>query len=503
MTARALTLTRRPALVMSVAAVGVAMLAAAVVAGAPPPLLLGVFGIVALAAALARPEFVAPTIVFLLFLDVPGVAVKKYGAPPIIAAFMIAALVIPVADVVLRGGRIRLGWPVGLVTGFFLVQFAAALASRESAVALSQLTPFLLEGLLLTVLIINAVRSVVTLERCLWAMLAAGGLLGAVSVFQQVTSTFDRPYGGFALVPKEYLRGLDAQARLSGPLGDPNYYAQILVTVIPIGMVLLRTAPPRRRMLAIAATVAALGGVVLSYSRGAILALGLMVALAAAFRLVKASHVMLVMAVLAVGIAVVPSYRDRVLSIGSGVTGATKSAGSTGAADQAVLGRAGEMAAAALVFEDHPLIGVGPGVFPFYYQQYVQRLGLEAHTKDKVGANKGETPTRVAHNIFLSVAAELGLAGLAVFLALIGTVMFRLGRIRRRLIGTDPRLAWLAAALLLAVAGYLTAGLFLTLAFERYFWTLIALAGAVVAIAATTADGRGETAPAAGTPRAR
>jgi len=225
---------------------------------------------------------------------------------------------------------------------------------------------------------------------------------------------------------------------------------------------------------------------VLSYSRGGALALVLMLLLAMAFRYVKGSQVLLIALAVVVALAVVPDYRARVASIGSSLTGATEDAGSSEAADQAVRGRAGEMAAAALVVADHPLLGVGPGVFPFYYQQYIKRLGLEAHTSVRTGPNRGDEAQREAHNMFLSAAAEFGLAGLAVFLAILGSAYAGLVRARRECLLANPQLARIATAMLIALTGYLITGLFLTLAFERYFWVLIGICGAVIHLASVS-----------------
>jgi hypothetical protein len=40
----------------------------------------------------------------------------------------------------------------------------------------------------------------------------------------------------------------------------------------------------------------------------------------------------------------------------------------------------------------------------------------------------------------------------------------------------------MAGAVFVALVGYLVAGLFLSLAFERYLWLLLAMAGAVVVL---------------------
>ena len=57
---------------------------------------------------------------------------------------------------------------------------------------------FASEGLLLYVLMTNAVRDWRTLQAVFIALLAVGTLLGGLSVFQEVTGTYDNQYGGFA-----------------------------------------------------------------------------------------------------------------------------------------------------------------------------------------------------------------------------------------------------------------------------------------------------------------
>ena len=73
--------------------------------------------------------------------------------------------------------------------------------------------------------------------------------------------------------------------------------------------------------------------------------------------------------------------------------------------------------------------------------------------------------------------------GLAAFSCLLFVTARLLLRARRRLLTTRPDLADLPTAFLLAIVAYVACGLFLTLAFERYFWLLMALAAASAAIA--------------------
>jgi O-antigen ligase len=125
-----------------------------------------------------------------------------------------------------------------------------------------------------------------------------------------------------------------------------------------------------------------------------------------------------------------------------------------------------------MVFADHPIIGVGPGLFKYYYRDYAESIGLQIHIT-----------TREAHNLYLDIAAETGLLGLILFLAILLGTLRSLAHTRRRWTQSRPELANLATSFLLAITSYMTTGLFLSMAYERYLWIMLALAGAVGHIA--------------------
>lgn len=82
-----------------------------------------------------------------------------------------------------------------------------------------------------------------------------------------------------------------------------------------------------------------------------------------------------------------------------------------------------------------------------------------------------------AHSIFFEVLAEQGYPGLLLFLTLIVLAWRRAGRIRRRCAGDPSRArdAELAAMLQVSLAGYLSAGAFLGLAYFDFLYLLVAL----------------------------
>jgi putative inorganic carbon (HCO3(-)) transporter len=257
--------------------------------------------------------------------------------------------------------------------------------------------------------------------------------------------------------------GAHEAARLAGPIGEKNRYAQALVVLVPLGLALARTAARRTaRALAGVATVGVLAGVALTYSRGAALALVVVLVAGTALRLLPLRVLGLTAAAVSVVLLSVPAYAERLSTLDQL---SSSSAGALTSGDASIRGRATENLAALKVFAAHPLLGVGPGGFPTYYRSYAERVGGRPRQEE-----------RQAHNLYLGVAAELGIAGLTLLLTLFGVLLHGLLRARRLWARVDPARAELAGALTLSVLLYMATGVFLHLSYQRYFWLLVALA---------------------------
>ncbi len=203
----------------------------------------------------------------------------------------------------------------------------------------------------------------------------------------------------------------------------------------------------------------------------------------AAMRYFRAWQVLAMVAAVVALLVAVPSYADRVATL-SNLTSANAATGSDPSADQSAQGRSTELKAGIAAFVDHPALGVGPGVFPLHYREYAQQVGGYLHDATPTGPDKGLEAKREAHNILVAQAADLGLPGLLAFCGLIALTLGGLIRVRAANLRHGRRgSADLATALLLAVVGYLLTGMFLTLAFQTYFWMLLGLAGAATSLA--------------------
>ena len=396
-----------------------------------------------------------------------------------------------------------------LMLGYFVVFLASSFFARDQRIVTSQIIDFLLEGVAIYFLVVNVVREYRTLRRATWALLLAGSLMGGLSIFQRVTHTQNSNYGGLAMLGAELDfnpigRGTahsmsdesnfhpegatswtpGAQFRSAGPIGEPNRYAQVLVVLLPLAALRFRRERSRiLRWLALTSGALVSGGIVLTFSRGAMLTAAVLFALLAYFRFIRPLQI--VAAALGLSLlvlAVDPQAVLRFASLGGAgnlLTGHSKSfsysdpnQGQGGRPDGSIAKRYELSVAAWHVFLDHPILGVGPGHFAEYYSMsYGNRVGLVELWKKYRG-----------HNLYFETLAETGVLGLASFLAIILATMAGLWKAWRRLQCKGSEFADTAMAFFLCLLAYLISAVFAHMSYQRFFWLLMALCSATIHI---------------------
>jgi putative inorganic carbon (HCO3(-)) transporter len=436
------------------------------------PALVVLAAVPVLVAVIARPEGATVVFVFVFYLNVPVLLAHATGVTAFGSAAALLLTIPAVAYVLLRREALVLTPALGLMVVYLTVLVISAVHGGSSQVSAGGVNVFLTEGLLLYLLVTNSVRTPEVLRGVIWALLAAGATMGAISVWQEVTHSYSNTLGGLAQVAGA--EGVPVRAdrarELAGPIGEQNRYAQVLLVLLPLAVWAARVE--RRTALRLAAAAAAgliLSGVLLTFSRGAGVALVVVALAMLATGFVRLRHVLaLAVALSVLTVVVAPDYVQRLESL-SQLDAAT--ATDRSGIDSSLRGRATENLAALHAFSDHPMIGVGPGqFFAVYSQRYANTLDLRYL----------ETRRR-AHNLYLELAADTGILGLLAFLAIVGTTMFQLWRLAGFWAASwRPELADLARALVLALLGYVTSALFLQLSYQRYFWFLIALANAAI-----------------------
>jgi putative inorganic carbon (HCO3(-)) transporter len=419
---------------------------------------------------------------FIFYANLAVVASQFHDVPQVIASSIALLLLFPIGKYVLIERQPLVITPVlPFVLAFLGALFLAAALSSEPVVARKAVVTYLTEGLLLYLLVSNAVRTTRTLNRVVWVLIIAGTLLGAISIYQELTHSYANNYGGLAQVDRVDSGGgfniapQDSEEkilrpRLGGPLGSENRYAQIMVVLMPLALIrVFRERSRRLRLLAASASLLILGGLLLTFSRGAAVGLGATLVLMVLLREIKLRQILVLLAVVTAIVALaIPDYVTRLSSL-QGVTGISTTDDS-GYPDRAVLGRATENLAAWYTFLDNPLTGVGPGVyFREYSQEYANRLGLRYLESERRG-----------HSLYLEMAADTGVIGLGAFLALVVTALAYLYRNMRYWRERDRERSMVASSFFFALIAYLGTAFFLHLSYQRYFWLLLALASSAI-----------------------
>jgi putative inorganic carbon (hco3(-)) transporter len=409
---------------------------------------------------------------FVFYTNATVVLSRVHGVPEIVAAGFALLLLVPLARYLVIDRQPLVVTPtLPLVFAFLAALFLSATLSSEPGDARQAVGLYITEGLIVYLLISNAVRTPRMLTLVCWTLIAAGSLLGGLSLYQELTGTYANDYGGFAQVDRlAEIASEDVQRpRLGGPLGSENRYGQILAVILPLALIrAFREPSKRRRLLAGVGSLLILGGIMLTFSRGTAVAVGATLALMVLLREIRLRHLLVSVAVLTAVVAfVVPDYVARLSSLGE-VT-ALSSQPTEDAPDSALVGRQTENLAAWNTFLDHPVIGVGPGVyFQEYSREYANRLGLRYLRSERRG-----------HSLYLEMAADLGIVGLGAFLAMVGTALALVYRGARRWRGRDPERAILGTSFFFTLVAYLASAAFLHLSYQRFFWALLALTASV------------------------
>jgi O-antigen ligase len=278
-----------------------------------------------------------------------------------------------------------------LLLGSVALYAAQALYSSDTAKAGENLAFFYVPFALLFVLLRDVRWTPELLFRCLGLAVALAVVFAGVGFVEYYRKTL-------FLNPKVVAANqFDNYFRVNSLFFDPNIYGRFLALVmIAVTTVVLWSS--RRRDVLIAAAVLAwlLGGLVTSFSQSSIAALLLGLAILAAWRWDVRATVYVSLALLAIA-AVIVLAAPASLHFGL--------RGSRGSTSNATSGRTKLISGGLELFAQRPLQGYGSGSFQTEYQR---------HSKTNV-----ENATAASHTIPVTVAAEQGLIGLALYVALL------------------------------------------------------------------------------------
>ena len=242
----------------------------------------------------------------------------------------------------------------------------------------------------------RATRSLLT---ALFLTGCAEAILGAVQFFV--------PLGPPAFAVGNFIRAY-------GMFGQPNPYAGYLGTILPIALAMSLISHPGRFRVISAVSFMLIGlGILLSLSRGAWLGLAISLGVMAMAWSPRARKLVIPLAALGVLVVALASFELLPPSIASRITSATDNFGvfdvrsvPLTSENFAVVERMAHWQAGWYMFQDYPILGVGPGNYPAVYEQYYIPPWKE--------------PLGHAHNYYLNMAAEAGVPGLLALLTVLG-----------------------------------------------------------------------------------
>jgi O-antigen ligase len=248
--------------------------------------------------------------------------------------------------------------------------------------------------ILVYLLAVNVLISPRRLERLTWILVVAVGYFAFRAVL-------------------DYVRGVNVirgGTRVMGSVGgfmqNPNDMALNMVAFLPLAaFVAMHSHSVFKRLVAAAAGVFMMGAIVATGSRGGFLGFGAMLIVLAAYAVRKHPGFVIAGALTVVcALPVVPgTYWERIASI----TDDSKDDVQSSQARKALMGQAFD------AFLENPLTGVGAGCF----KDWNPKGRLEAWHE--------------SHNVWLQVAAELGIFGLAVFAFLVLRAYYAVLQTRR------------------------------------------------------------------------
>lgn len=461
----------------------VLLLGVTIVAAWQEQIIIVIGGVLALAGGIylyKNPELATLVFVCVFYSNAAVLAYQFDGVPQIVAASVPLLLGLPlVYYLFVRREGLVLDRVLLLMFLYLLTLILATLAAKDVLLGLNEIGNYFLEGIVLYFLVLNVIRSLTMLQRVFWTLVFVCSLLGALTIFQELTNTYDKSYWGFMQRKKSIdFDELDYEEysgakRAEGPVGEQNRYAQLMVVILPIGLYLFMTErTPRRKWLALIGTGLTFSGVLLTFSRGTFLALGLVFFLIMCLGYIRPRHALAGGLALVVAVAIaLPDYITRIAGLVDVARLQSASSDARGL-DSSLRGRFAQNVAALYVFADYPLVGVGPAHFSKFY---VLRYGNAVGTKYLRGERR-------AHNMYLEQAANTGLLGFFAFMAIVLFILWRLWRARQFFRARSATLVNLATAFGLSIVCYLITAVFLHLSYQRYYWFLLALAGAALQI---------------------
>lgn len=403
------------------------------------------------------PRATAVCLVFVLFTSLSDVLASDDGR---VSVNLVAVGGCVSGILASRGRRVVMDRVLGCMVLYALAMLLSAVAAVD-ADATRRAAAVYAREIAIAFVLLNLVRSMRGLRLAIRAIVAAGAVLAGGAM---VGFTTGLDLAGFARVYHGTIANNEVGGRLSGVVGDPNIFGQILVLVLPFALYM---AWNEQRSIVRGLGLATVGllvlAVALTFSRGALLGLTfVLVACTARQRVQRLRHgIQLALVLLVIGFFVPHVYWDRLGNTMQFFGGDwARSTSDASLSERWRLWRVG-----GLMLLDQPLTGIGMDNYGLRYQDFFRQID----------------PTLPccpmgAHMLLIRIAAETGLIGAALFMATVVLAIAGVRGARRQLSSSGLDERWVFDAIELGLLGYVTTSLFLDGQYMRTFWIVVGLA---------------------------
>jgi putative inorganic carbon (hco3(-)) transporter len=424
--------------------------------------LLALPGIFLLAASLGQPELGLMAFIAITYTQLSNVGIKYHGFPSMAQPLAGLLFLLILLRMILYGER-PLGWKrAGPILAVYVLSLFASMLHAGDFLIASQTFVSFLKDALGALIVVFFIQRPASFRAAIWSLIAAGAFMGAISVFQALTGTYDNLYWGFGGWSAQVAGNIGRQ-RVEGPYSNPNAFAQVLVVVVPL--TLERLWHERHivlRFFAGLALVVSVLAIFFTYSRGGFLALLFTLGV---FLIEYRPNFLpiLLTAFLAIGILqfLPATFADRI-----GTLVQIFSLQNDQITDPSFRGRLSENTVAQLMFIDHPWLGIGIGNYSINYQDYSRDIGLDPRRSNRTPAS-----------LYLELLAEQGVVGTVIFLVLLFLVFRGLQTAKREFnrMGLKDEM-YISAALLAGFSGYMFSAIFKNSAYFNAFWVIVGIA---------------------------
>jgi putative inorganic carbon (HCO3(-)) transporter len=423
-----------------------------------------------LLAILIRPELGLGAFIFIIFIQLTPVIKNYYPRVPSPVFPLLGMLVFLIIwRMVIYGDRPD-GWKrasvILVVMAFWLL---SVLVADDSVLALAKFRKFT-ENAILAFVIVFFIQRPTSLRSVVWALLAAGILMTTISVFQNLTSTYDNNYWGFGEWDQSSTAGV-TNHRATGPYGNPNAYAQVLVMLVPLALDRFwHEKELRFRLLAGWALIVCILTIFFTYSRNGFITLLFTVGFFFVIRRPKVLSAAVMVVLAFVVFQFLPlSYTERITTLFQ----FSSSNSPQQILDESFRGRLSENIAAWRMFQDNPLFGVGLDNFQVNYQRYSRQIGLDSRRDERTPAS-----------FYLELLSEQGLIGTMVFMLFIVIVFRNLWRAGHlfQFLGMKNE-EYMTLAFLSGLAGFMVFYISKNSAYPNVFWVLLGIAFSIAQVA--------------------